>query len=358
MDVLAAAGRATGRTLTLAEPLRGSPRTRVMRANVDGGPGSVIIKTYEPGYTSQWAGESAALTLLRGRGLPVPDLIAAADDPPLVVLADLGDGPSLADALLGNSPAEATRRLDEWVDALALVHAATAHDAAGFAAALGSDTSAVDSTPSLLADAAEVLGEQLPRLGIAPGERALAELRSVTDALGDGADALTPADACPDNNVSTTSGLVLLDFEQATVRHVAWDAAYLVLPWPSCWCSWGLPAEVAGAALARWRSAVAPTIPAVGRPAFDRDLDITVTGWAFLSTSWFLAGALAEDGEPSRRFPRGPGPTRRAVIEHRMRLAARRRRLLPWLADLAEEILAAASERWGDLRLDPAPAYR
>jgi hypothetical protein len=194
------------------------------------------------------------------------------------------------------------------------------------------------------------------RESAAPGAEALTELRSATAALGPDADALTPADACPDNNVATPAGLVLLDFEQATMRHVAWDAAYLLVPWPSCWCSWRIPADVAGVALARWRAAVAPTVPVVGSAAFDRDLDVAVAAWAFLSSAWFLAGAVdEEDGAPGDALR---GPTRRAVIRYRMRLAARRRTVLPALADLAEEILAATAQRWGDLRLRTAPAYR
>jgi hypothetical protein len=358
VDVLAAAGRAIGGRLTVARPLRGSQRTRVVRAEVDGGPATVIVKSYEPGFVDRWATESAALTVLAGRGLPVPDLIAVVDDPPLVVLEDVGDGPSLADALLGDRPAAATARVNAWVDALATVHVATAGDASRFATALRSDPSTVDSMPGLLADATDRLGEQLPRLGIAPGERAMAELRSATAGLGPGAEALTPADACPDNNVSTPSGLVLLDFEQATVRHVAWDAAYLVVPWPSCWCCWDMPGPVAEAALARWRAALAPSFPVVASASFDRDLDVAVAAWAFLSTAWFLAGAIEEEAEPPGGQQRGPAPTRRAVIRHRLRLAARRRAAVPGLADLAREVLAATAERWGDPPLDYAPAYR
>jgi hypothetical protein len=266
-------------------------------------------------------------------------------------MEDVGDGPSLADALLGGCATTATTRLDEWVDALARLHAATTGEASRFAMFRPSP-STVDSTPALLADAAEMLGEQLPRLGVTPGEQALVELRSAAAALSPMADALTPADACPDNNVSTPSGLVLLDFEQATVRHAAWDAAYLVVPWPSCWCAWALPADVADAALARWRAAVAPSIPAV----LNRDLDIAVTAWAFLSTAWFLAGAI--DESVTRRPSRGPAPTRRAAIRHRMGLATERRAVMPALADLADEVLAVTNDQWGDVRLEYAPAYR
>lgn len=366
VDALAAAGRVLGCELTAVQTLRGSGRTRVVRAAVDGGPRTLIVKEYAPEYTDNWARESAALTALRGRGLPVPELLASAADPPLVVLADAGAGPSLADALLGADAATATARLHAWTDALATLHIATktrdeplrikpstVEDGAG-----GVEASTVDSTPALLADAADLLAARLPDLGVTAAAPAMAELRSAHLALSSGADALTPADACPDNNVTTPSGLVLLDFEQATVRHVAWDAAYLVLPWPSCWCSWGLPAEVANAALARWRAAVARDIPAVGGPAFDRDLDIAVTAWAFLSTAWFLAGAVEEEQQQPPASGARPGPTRQTVIRRRMRLAAERRATLPALADLAEAILAATAHRWDNQDLANAPAYR
>ena len=54
--------------------------------------------------------------------------------------------------------------------------------------------------------------------------------------------AFTPGDTCPDNDVQVADGLVLIDFEDAQWRHVVWDVAYLTVPFPSCWCSWRLPA--------------------------------------------------------------------------------------------------------------------
>jgi hypothetical protein len=272
------------------------------------------------------------------------------------VLEDLGAGPNLADAFLGEDVAIATERLYAWVDALATLHTATIGDGPRFAAALGANVSTMDSMPDLLAGAAKLLAQRLPRLGIAPGAEALAELRSAAAAFGAQAYALTPADACPDNNVVTRNGLVLLDFEQATMRHVAWDAAYLLVPWPSCWCSWNIPAEYAHAALARWRAAVARAIPVVATAAFDRDLDVAVAAWAFISSAWFLAGALEEEHEAPGGELRGP--TRRAVIQHRLRLAVERRAVLPALADLAEQVLAETAPRWGDPHLRDAPAYR
>jgi Ser/Thr protein kinase RdoA (MazF antagonist) len=346
MEALAAAAAALGRSLTVTDRLRGSDRSTVVRATVDGGPDTVIVKAHRPEYTEDWRREAAALAALSGRELPVPELLATVDDPPLVVLADAGDGPNLADALLGGSAAAATGRLHAWADALAAVHVAT-H---------GSDA-LPDLMPDLLAGAADRLVAHLPALGVAPGEQALDDLRAAAGSFTTRADALTPADACPDNNVMTPLGMVLIDFEEACVRHVAWDAAYLLLPWPSCWCSWGLPDEVARAALSRWREAVARGVPAVAGADFDRDLDVAVVAWAVMSSAWFLRGALDEEHEP----PGGadlPGPTRRAVIRHRLRLVTGRRAVSPALATLADDVLDATADRWGDHRLAVAPAYR
>ena len=87
----------------------------------------------------------------------------------------------------------------------------------------------------------------LPRLDVIPSASALAEIRHLQDGFGgdDRCWALTPGDTCPDNNVLTEAGVVLFDFEAAAIRHLAWDAAYLRVPWPSCWCAWRLPEDVA-----------------------------------------------------------------------------------------------------------------
>jgi hypothetical protein len=41
-----------------------------------------------------------------------------------------------------------------------------------------------------------------------------------------------------------------------------------------------------------------------------------------------------------------------------MRLVTRRRAIVPTLAALADDVLAATDDRWGDHRLAVAPAYR
>lgn len=147
-ELLRAAGAAMQATLTLAEPLRSSHRSVVVRAVVDGGPETVIVKTFD--QARAWVGESAALAVLRGRGAPVPELVAVAEQPPLIVTRDLGSGPSLADALLGGDPQVATDRLASWALALAGVHSATIGTGTAFTAAMN-DRLPADSMPSILA---------------------------------------------------------------------------------------------------------------------------------------------------------------------------------------------------------------
>lgn len=348
----------------IGEPLRGSDRAVVQRVAVDPGPGTAVVKVFASERAGEgWVREAAALSLLRGTGARALRLLAVGAEPPFVVSADLGAGPNLADALLGSDPAVATETLGGWADAVASVHRSTLGGAVAYAGQLarfGGDLPAdVDTTPALVRDCAGQLAELLPGLGVSPTARALAELRQVTELLAGGAHALSPGDTCPDNNVRTADGLVLVDFEAATVRHVAWDAAYLSVPWPSCWCCWALPEGVAAAALERWRAGVRAVFPEVDTAAFGGQLETAAAAWAFVSTGWFLARAMGEDPPPADPRLAGLVPSRRAMIQHRLGGALSRGcPALPGLADLAEQVLDATVRRWGYVPLALAPAYR
>src|SRR5664279_1384686 len=162
-------------------------------------------------------------------------------------------------------------------------------------------------------DAVRLLEDQCLRLDVPVPAGAMTDLRELPRRLnGSGAAAISPADACPDNNVRVGDRLHLVDFEGAQWRHVAWDVAYLSVPWPSCWCSWRLPGELAERAIERYRATIERDLPYVRTPDFRRDIAAAAVGWALVSTSWFLSEALADDPPPS-----DPGkltPTRRAMI--------------------------------------------
>lgn len=340
--VLAAASAALGTALTAGATLGGSSRSLVLRATA-GDHRYVLKAPLESGAGP--VRERAALRVLRG--VPgVPRLVATADDPPVLVLADLGAGPSLADALLGPDPVAAEAALTGWATALGTVQAATAGLGDAFAAELAAlsplGPPAADGSAGTLAAAAGALARHLPRLGVTPPAAALDELRALRPG---GPAALSPGDTCPDNNVRTADGYVLIDFEAAEFRPLAWEAAYLRVPWPTCWCSWTLPAEVAERALGRWREAVGP-LPA----DFDGEVDRATVAWTFISTGWFLARILAGDDPPEDI----PTPTRRALLQHRL---GRVPGGTP-LGELAAVTAAALRREYGDHPLLPAPAFR
>lgn len=327
-----------GEPLEVVGELGGSSRSVVRR--VRAGERTVIVKEFTaPG--EGWVRERAALSVLPP-GAPAPRLIGAADSPPTVVLEDAGGGGSVADALLGTDPEAAARAVLSWARTLGTFHRATTGSRAAFRRALAGR--AEESTVATdLGSAAAAIAAHGPRLGVdVPGE-ALAELRGLADLAGP--EALTPADACPDNNIVTDGGLVLIDFEAAQWRHLAWDAAYLAVPWPSCWCAWRLPSEVAHEAVGVYRAAL-PVPPSTS------DVAAAGVGWAYISVGWFLPLVLAgKKPNPARRMP-----TYRAMIQDRLR-QARRNTDLPALAGLADRLHEALVDRWGRQTLDHAPAF-
>ena len=163
--------------------------------------------------------------------------------------------------------------------------------------------------------------------------------------------ALSPADVCPDNNLLLHDGCRLIDFEWAEVRHPAWDAAYLAVPWPTCWCSWRIPDASAERALDAYREAAVEGIPYVGerrvRSPTSRPLGPC---WALVSVSWSLTTALREEQTP---HPASPGT--RPRMQHRLALVAESGTAA---AAFAGEVLEHTRRQWGDLALALAPAYR
>ena len=351
-----------------AGTLRRSDRSEVLRIRVSGpawpGPPTLIVKLC-PDAGESWARESAALAAVPGQA-PVPRLIAASADPPAIVMTDAGTGPSLADALLGSDPAQATAAVVRFAEALAALHLATqdAHDSfAAELAARSAGTVPPALIPALVTSAAGALDRYCAQLGVTVPPGSLAELTGLPARLSEsGPSALTLADACPDNNVLTPDGYLLIDFEEAEWLPVAWDVAYLTVPWPSCWCCFTLPAGVTRRALDRYRSVAAGRLPYLGTPAFERDVALATAGWAMVSSSWFLGRAAGEDprfdSEIEEIDETGELPTRRAVIAHRL-ATAQRTEELPALASLAGRLRAALIKRWGgESPLRPAPAFR
>lgn len=332
--------------------LAGSNRSRVRR--VRAGSRSLIVKEFIAAGEG-WVRESAALAVIP-HGVRAPRLVAAEGSPPIVVMTDAGPGASVAEALLGTDSAAAGDAVVAWAVAIGELHRATVGSRAAFRAALddraGDLPVAESMMPTLLGEAADEIARLAAELAVEVPAGALEELRTLGERLG--VAALTPSDACPDNNVFTDDGLVLIDFEGAQWRHVAWDVAYLTVPWPSCWCSWRIPAAVTERAVDAYRAA----FPGCGADpaAFRREVETAATGWAYLSASWFLPRALLDD--PPNAHPDRPRPGFRAMILHRLGQTRHSPGAgTPALAELAGRLHDALTTRWGTVPLPYAPAF-
>ncbi len=373
--------------------LRLTERSQILRVRATGsnwsGPETLIVKLF-PEAGEAWARESAAL-IAAPAAAPMPGLIEVGDDPPVVVMTDAGSGTSLADALLGDDATVAGLAVEDFAAALARLHLSTGTPDVrrAFTAELATragGTVSESAMPGYVARAVSDLAAGCDRLGVPVPDGALAALAEIPDRLGpDGPAALTLADACPDNSVRQADGFALIDFEEAEWRHIAWDAAYLIVPWPSCWCAHGLPAQVTVRALARYRTVLASeldwpaldwqtsevrspagrpevALPYVASPDFERDLALATVAWDLISASWFLNAALdkvATLHDGTGPWPDQPdrAPTGRAVILHRLDDASRRSQSPP-LAELARLLRAELTRRWGEVPLDLAPAFR
>lgn len=349
-----------GVRLDRVKELRAGERSSVdrVRADYPDGPrASLIVKQYRDAGEG-WVRETAAFAVVPA-AVRIPRLVASGSTPPVMITEDLGPAPSVADALLDDDAAAARAAVVAWAEAIAELHVATRTARPAFHEAIAQrrgDLPVPDSAMPLgIDDAVRVLDRECAALGVRVPGGAMDQLRSLAERLGgSGAAAITPADACPDNNVRLGDRVVLIDFEGAQWRHVAWDVAYLTVPWPSCWCSWRMPDDVAAEAFAAYRRIAAPAFPEVARADFDRDVQAAAVGWAFLSTSWFIDNALGSDPPLN---PERPTPTRRAMILHRLGGAARSTEL-PALAELATLLAGALREQWGEVPLAFAPAFR
>jgi hypothetical protein len=71
----------------------------------------------------------------------------------------------------------------------------------------------------------------------------------------------SPGDICPDNNLVTAAGIRFVDFESAEFHSVFLDAAYLRMPFSTCWCVLRMPPALAPAGESAYRREVTAAFP-------------------------------------------------------------------------------------------------
>ncbi|MGH3877176.1 MAG: hypothetical protein ACRDSK_09090 [Actinophytocola sp.] len=316
------------------EDLGGSERSVVLRVRVAASPFSLprtlVLKRYlEPPDQpcDSFVREAASyqlFTALASEDRMCPELFAHGADARLVVLEDLGGAPTLADKLLGDDARSAERALLSWSRSLGRLHATTAGREADFDA-LERRLTPPELKDPLAVDGAKALLE-LPalleaQLDVPTPAEAVEHARTSRSLLETGRHrAFSPSDSCPDNNLITNRGVRFLDFEGGCVRNAIFDAAYLRVPFPSCWCPFGLPAGMTDAMVAGWRAEVRVVWPDLDDDSvlLPRLLDAQLF-WVWLTTWQFFTRPEAAQSHSSSLADTPPDTL--VLIERWRRLA-------------------------------------
>ncbi|MCE7010551.1 aminoglycoside phosphotransferase family protein [Kibdelosporangium philippinense] len=366
--------RRYGAKIQLAEPedLGGSKLSTVVRVRVAATPFSLprtlVVKRYSPPMPSEAFVREAVsyqlFTALTAEERMCPELYAHDGAAGVIVIEDLGRAPTLADKLLGDDARAAERALLSWARSLGRLHATTAGREADFDALMRRLSSAkvkgdplavngpaaIERLPQLLDD---VLGVHTPAHVFERAERTR-WLLATSRHRG-----FSPSDLCPDNNLITSRGVRFLDFEGGCVRNIMLDAAYLRVPFPSCWCAFALPAGMTDAMFAAWRAEVRVMWPDLADDSvvLPRMLDAQLF-WVWASTFWFLPRPGEQDGPIDSHLP---SPRRTVSIaarwQHLRDEAARAG--ADNIVEHAKAVVDALTKKFGpDLKLPMYPAFR
>ncbi len=369
--------RRTGAPVRLAdaEDLGGSDRSVVMRVRVAESPfelpRTLVLKHYGAGPWSQnsdpFAHEAASCQLATALPPEIrvgPELVAQDADQRLLVLEDLGRGSTLADILFANDPRAAERALLGWARALGRMHTTMAGREADFDALMR--RLGVDSWTDPVADDIERALGELPdllhrTLGVDTPQAVSGRLADAAQLLGPSKyRSFSPSDICPDNSLVTGNGVRFLDFEWACVRDIALDAAYLQFPFPSSWCSYAMPANLAESMLATWRSEIVEVWPDLDDDdvLLPRLVDAQLL-WVWVSTWWFLPRTGQRDAPIDAHMP---SPRRSTALADRWQRLGNDAEAggRGDVAEYAARMVDALVERFGSgaLELRPYPAFR
>lgn len=238
-----------------ARRLDSSPRSRVWRVELTGGPAVVKQIVHGADAEERYAREVAALRLAARATTPVV---------PAVLGTDPGERVLVLEHLDHQRPSPGW--IVDHAAALARLHASAGPDAAAvlprWTGPGGADI-----------DAFLRLAEAL-KAPVAPGVRA--ELDALVLRLGRApGNALLHGDPCPGNDLHTTGGVRFIDFEQAAWGSGLMELAYLRIGFPTCWCvtasSEALLHRAEGAYRTAWHAETGAALPV--------DLTDACAGW-------------------------------------------------------------------------------
>jgi hypothetical protein len=333
-------------------------RRHIVRLHLGDGR-SVVLKrrggtALESGQGRSFGVELAVLEYLTAMPVPVaPRLLGADPDAGILLIEDLGPGTSLADSLLAGDRARAKADLVAYARALGALHAWSIGRPGHLAGLWARYAPGAPPGPAWLGAAEsgrDTFLDAATRLGLPTGGVA-AEISGIAAMLtGTGYAGLVHGDACPDN-VHLADGVCrIFDFETSGWGAVALDAAYLLAPFPSCWCFASLPAEVAAPAVAAYRGCLREAGIQLG-PDWDA---VTAAALAsFIIARGRMVGRALDEDPPWGTTTMRP---RLLTWLRTFTETASRAGVLPRLADLATALHDQLSRRWPGLVIAQYPA--
>ena len=380
-----------GAPVRLTDPERlGGTKSRscVLRCRVEGlqgGPSTVIVKRTlgdagvpeaDDGTSSSPLGRLAA-EWAGGRlleGVAGGEAIARGSygvDPAarLILLEDLGPGSCLADHLQGDHADRLEEALIRYAAGMGRLHAATIGRESEYLEMRASLGVTAPPEPTLnrvpgrwyrewmepLLAIMVDLGVRLP-VGL---ERELQEAAAILEDPGPFL-AFTPGDTCPDNHhVSDDGTLRFFDFEFSGFQHALLDAAYLRVPFPTCWCVNRLPEPLTEAAEVAYRAELVQGCPEAGDDAiFHRALAQACALWSLttLTTGGELGlpRVLEADGD----WGIASGRQRHLLRLDTLVTATERLGHLPAVGDAAFQLRERLRARWPGVEMPLYPPFR
>jgi hypothetical protein len=278
-----------------------------------------------------------------------PRLLGVDRNVPLVVMSDLGSAPSLADLLLGSSQPAAARAWLDWSVTCGRLAAASAGRQDQYTRIFDAPDS------SWLRDRVLNAADLVAPLGIDVPAGLAADLADVVAGWEHGYQVFSPGDICPDNNLVTSAGIRFVDFESAGFQSVFLDAAYLRMPFSTCWCVLRMPPGLAAEGESAYRREVVKAFPDLASDAaWEAGVLCASAAWTIHAMSYLLDRAVA--GDASMEDNVVAAPSRRQLLRYRWHtLADQLGGELPALAELIRRLLSA-TEHWRvpDLPLYPA----
>jgi hypothetical protein len=296
------------RTLVFRLRLAGggaAPETAILRQSQ--GADSGRFNPYETGagtpawrFHNDWSG-ILLLNDVQGTVPLVPRVIGADRKLGLLLLEDLGDSPSLADALLGDDPDRATQALAAYARMLGRVGSRTRDRFDDYQrlrrAAAAPKHGLEELRESVIAEVSRVY-ETFEEVGFEWTPALVDDIEQVSASMMHSGPFLTytHGEPCPGNDVMVKDGMRLQDLEFGGFRHALRDGVFMRLGFPTCELVNRIPAHLLERLEGEYRYELAKGLPeAEDDRRFYRGMTEACAYWFIWTANRHLREALRFD---------------------------------------------------------------